>query len=295
MGITGNCAKFLLYSKKLGVDFSNTLMLGRQQLFISSPERTELQSAFNGFSQWPDNGGFAEPLFKALGAQAIQSMDYSDFEKATLIHNLNERVPRHQLNNYSVVFDGGTLEHVFNFPIAIKNCMDMIKVGGHFVAITPTNNYSGHGFYQFSPELFFTLFTPSHGFNLKMVAMGVEFPSTGITEWFKVKDPMRVGQRVTITNAYPTSLMIIAEKVRETETLQLQPFQSDYQHIWSVHHSINNDVKLEGEKKWVHQYRRWMPEFIKKIIRNIRGIPDKQSFVNELGVVNPLFFTKMDV
>jgi hypothetical protein len=194
MGITGKCAKFLLYSKKLGVDFSHTLMLGGQQLFISSQESTELQPAFDGFSQWPDNGGFAGSLFKALGAQTIQSMDYSDFEKATLIHNLNERVPPQELNNYSVVFDGGTLEHVFNFPDAIKNCMDMIKVGGHFVAINPTNNYSGHGFYQFSSELFFALFTPFHGFNLKLVAMGVEFPSTGITEWSKVKDPKSVGQ-----------------------------------------------------------------------------------------------------
>jgi len=32
-------------------------------------------------------------------------------------------------NKYDLVFDGGTLEHVFNFPVAIKNCMEMVKVG----------------------------------------------------------------------------------------------------------------------------------------------------------------------
>lgn len=295
MGITANCVKFLRYSQTQGVNFSTTVMLGRQQLFLSSIERKKILSSVENLHGLPDNGGFAESLFITLGAKTIESMDYSDFEKATLIHNLNDPIPPTQMDKYSVVFDGGTLEHVFNFPVAIKNCMDMLKVGGHFVSITPTNNYSGHGFYQFSPELFFTLFAPLHGFKLKLVAMGVELPSIGITQWYEVKDPKDVGGRVTIINSYPTSLMIIAEKVNKTEGLVLNPFQSDYRHIWNVHHSIQNDVTLEGEKKWIHFYRKWMPEFIKKYVRSARGVSDRQFLIDELGVVNPLFFSKMNV
>ncbi len=295
MGITANCAKFLFYSKTRGVDFSNTVMLGRQQLFLSEPERTTLYKEFDKPLHLPKSGEFAEELFIALGANKIDSMDYSDFERATIIHNLNERVPQALMSMYSTVFDGGTLEHVFNFPVAIKNCMDMLKVGGHFVSITPTNNQSGHGFYQFSPELFFALFTPAHGFKLKLVAMGVELPSKGITEWYEVKDPKRVGGRVLITNSYPTSLMIIAEKITATEGISLNPFQSDYHHIWDVHNAINHDVQVEGEGEWVHRYRRWTPEFIKRIIRRLRNPSNKQSYVKDLGLVNPLFFSKMDV
>jgi len=53
------------------------------------------------------------------------------------------------------VIDGGTLEHVFNFPVAIKNAMQMVRAGGRLSLSPPANNYFGHGFYQFSPELFY--------------------------------------------------------------------------------------------------------------------------------------------
>ena len=55
-------------------------------------------------------------------------------------------------NRFSALLDAGTIEHVFNFPQAIRNCMEMVKVGGHFIQVTVANNFIGHGFYQFSPE-----------------------------------------------------------------------------------------------------------------------------------------------
>jgi len=293
MGITSNCSKFLLYARTQGVDFSHTAMLGRQQLFFTENERKELQNKIQ--AELPCSGSFAEPFFTAMGASKIESIDYSDFEGATLIHNMNDEISPQHFNTYTVLFDGGTLEHIFNFPIAMKNCMNMLKTGGHFVSITPSNNYNGHGFYQFSPELFFSLFTPAHGFNLKLVAMGVDLPSKGITNWFRVTDPKRVGVRVTMTNSFPTSLMVIAEKISITEGLQLKPFQSDYKHIWDVHHSTYNNVKLEGEAHWIKYYRKWTPEFIKGMIHRWRSVPDKQKNVEGLGNVNPRFFTPMDV
>ena len=70
----------------------------------------------------------------------------------------------HLKNKYTLVIDGGCLEHIFNFPVAIKNCMEMLQEGGHFIGITPANNLMGHGFYQFSPELYFRIFSKENGF-----------------------------------------------------------------------------------------------------------------------------------
>jgi 2-polyprenyl-3-methyl-5-hydroxy-6-metoxy-1,4-benzoquinol methylase len=53
---------------------------------------------------------------------------------------------------YSVVYDGGKLEHVFNQPQALKNCMEMVRVGGYFLQTNTANKFMGHGFWQFSPE-----------------------------------------------------------------------------------------------------------------------------------------------
>ncbi|GHV03646.1 hypothetical protein AGMMS50229_03290 [Campylobacterota bacterium] len=43
--------------------------------------------------------------------------------------------------------------------------MELVKTGGHLILGTPIDNYYGHGFYQFSPELFFSLLDRDNGFD----------------------------------------------------------------------------------------------------------------------------------
>jgi hypothetical protein len=54
-----------------------------------------------------------------------------------------------------LVFDGGTSEHVFNIPKVLENYHKMLKVGGRIIHASPTSNYVDHGFYMFSPTLFY--------------------------------------------------------------------------------------------------------------------------------------------
>jgi 2-polyprenyl-3-methyl-5-hydroxy-6-metoxy-1,4-benzoquinol methylase len=76
----------------------------------------------------------------------VSSIDASDYENATYVHDLNVPIPDHLKGQFDLVDDGGTLEHVFNFPVALRNCMEMVKVGGHLLLNVPTNNFVGHGF-----------------------------------------------------------------------------------------------------------------------------------------------------
>lgn len=297
MGITRNCARFLTFAKSRNVSFERTVMLGRQVLYVTPQETKALFDYFkltpipvNAYSQ------FAESLFHSLGASVIDSIDYSDFEGASIITDMNEAIPANLKEQYSVVFDGGTLEHVFNFPQAIKNCMDMLKIGGHFIAITPANNQCGHGFYQFSPELFFSIFNPENGFELQQIIIGVDLPEKGIRDWYRVKEPAKVKRRVTLTNSQPTYLMVLARKIRSTNELALKPMQSDYQNVWEVHNSIKNSNPIETETYWIFLYRKYVPEVIKSIIRKLRNqSSDKQELIKELGLVNPAFFEKLEV
>ena len=300
MGITRNCVKFLSYAKTKGVSYEKTIMLGRQTLFVADDEMKEVLSKFNISFQSQffkaTTEHFAEPLFRVLGANVIDSLDYSNFENASILADLNEPIPASLQSKYTAVFDGGTLEHVFNFPQAIKNCMDMLHVGGHFVSITPTNNQCGHGFYQFSPELFFSLFTYRHGFKLNLIAIGVELPDIGIAEWYAVQDPHHVKQRVTLTNSSPSYLMIMAEKIADTKDIILRPMQSDYQFVWEVFSSIKNDIPREKENKLIYYYRKYTPEFLKRIVRNIMGrTVKKQINIEGFGKVNSDYFRKIEL
>jgi hypothetical protein len=272
-------------------------MLGRQVLYVT-PQETKALFDYFKLTPIPVNADsqFAESLFHSLGASVIDSIDYSDFEGASIITDMNEAIPANVKEQYSVVFDGGTLEHVFNFPQAIKNCMDMLKIGGHFIAITPANNQCGHGFYQFSPELFFSIFNPENGFELQQIIIGVDLPEKGIRDWYRVKEPAKVKRRVTLTNSQPTYLMVLARKIRSTNELVLKPMQSDYQNVWEVHNSIKNSNPIETETYWIFLYRKYVPEVIKSIIRKLRNqSSDKQELIKELGLVNPAFFEKLEV
>ncbi|CAN5846177.1 MAG: hypothetical protein USCGTAYLOR_01034 [Chromatiales bacterium USCg_Taylor] len=236
MGLDIHAARLLLYARGLGVSYRETAMVGRQTLHLSSRELHKLLGQFgypvpvaavNDF--FFRNQGFAEPLFHLLGAQRVRSLDASDYEHATDIVDLNAPIDESYKSIFSVVIDSGSLEHVFNFPVAIKSCMQMVEPGGHFIGVVPGNNFLGHGFYQFSPELFYRIFTQANGF--AVIKMFVFEDRAGAT-WFEVADPDRVKRRVELTNSRPTYLAVIAKKVRGAEIFATGVYQSDYVTLW---------------------------------------------------------------
>jgi SAM-dependent methyltransferase len=94
-------------------------------------------------------------LFKLLGFDSIDRIDYSDFEGAEHIVDLNkDGLPENLLGQFDAVVDSGTLEHVFHVPNALKNIISLVKVGGRIIFLSPSSNHMDHGFYMFSPTLF---------------------------------------------------------------------------------------------------------------------------------------------
>ncbi|MBX3291372.1 MAG: hypothetical protein KF881_00610 [Acidobacteria bacterium] len=234
MALDVNGVRFLLLAEKLGVSFGRTAMIGRQELSVDAGGLASELRRFGRVDADPEaiietGGGYAESFLELLGAQSSVSFDASDYEGASHVHDMNTVIGEEHRRRYSAVIDGGTLEHVFDFPTAIKNCMSMVEVGGHYLAITPTNNYSGHGFYQFSPELYFRVFSPANGFEVvRMMA----FEETSDPKWYDVADPDAVRSRVTIINSVPTLLLLIAKKTSEADVFRT-PQQSDYLAAWN--------------------------------------------------------------
>ena len=94
-------------------------------------------------------------LFRALGFDDVTSLDYSDFEGASYVVDLNQPgLPEALIGSFDVVLDSGTLEHVFHVPHALRNMMSMAKVGGRVIFLAPSSNHLDHGFYMFSPTFF---------------------------------------------------------------------------------------------------------------------------------------------
>jgi len=236
MGINVNNLRFLARARKRGADFSRTVTLGRQGLHLSRAqfEAVLLREFELGLAPAAVGAayarGFAEGVFELLGAGEVHSLDYSDFQGATHVADLNRPLPAEWHGRYTAVVDGGTLEHVFHFPAAIESCMRLLAVGGHFVGLTVANNYVGHGFYQFSPELFHRVLSPENGF--AVVEMFVH-EGREARVWRHALDPDALGRRILLRNARETGLLVLARRTAAVEPFARVPLQSDYQELWT--------------------------------------------------------------
>ncbi len=231
-------------------------MLGRQNVYVSGPEFVALVRSMGmegtgGLAgAVKESGEFAESFFGGLGASVVDSIDASDFEGASLIHDLNEPVPDAWHERYDVVYDGGTLEHVFDFPRAIGNAMRMTRVGGHLLLQTPANNMMGHGLYQFSPELFFRVLGPANGFEIRRL-LAVE---DGVSaRGYEAVDPLKAGVRGEMANRVPVWLHVEARKTGRTPERLNEIQQSDYQTRWEhTGQDAGEVVHLADPHHWVN-------------------------------------------
>ena len=133
------------------------------------------------------------------------------------------------IEQFDLVFDGGTLEHVFNFPTALKNCMEMVKPQGRFVSVTLPNNWCGHGFYQFSPELFFRALGPDNGFSV----VEMYFADVEGRHFYRIVDPAAVQERVQLWTSEPVFLLVHARRDAVRDVFSTTPQQSDYVSDWA--------------------------------------------------------------
>ncbi len=107
-------------------------------------------------------------LFRLLGYKTTESMDYFPDEHPTYVEDLNCPVPQTLHGRYSLVYDGGTMEHCFNSPQVMKNAVALVKTRGIVIHHVPMNNWVDHGFYQFSPTLFFDFYGANGFTDLEM-------------------------------------------------------------------------------------------------------------------------------
>lgn len=276
MGIDKDVAKFLLSARDQKVNFKKSLMLGNQKFQFFNSDYAELGNAFkiDNFTDVKTSLDF----FRFLGAEEIQAMDFSDYEGAEILHDLNKPIGDELKEKFTFVLDGGTTEHVFNFPTALANAMEMVAGGGHLVIITGGNNFLGHGFYQFSPELFYRALSRENGFEMKrLIAAEVG------GRWFEVADPKQIKGRVELINDKPVYLMILARKIETKPLFQIAPQQSDYVEMWQSEAANQSGDAAPGKLKNILKKNAFVRETLigikqKQFERDVRR---SRSFANE--------------
>jgi FkbM family methyltransferase len=109
-------------------------------------------------------------LMGHLGFEEIMSLDVSSYEGCDIVADLNapfEVSP----GQFDLVIDNGTLEHCFNVAQAFFNAKQLCATGGVIFHNNPAN-WFGHGFWSFSPCVFFDFYA-ANGFEVQVFLRNV--------------------------------------------------------------------------------------------------------------------------
>lgn len=203
----------------------NVVTLGRQGLSLDRDAKIVATKKYGIKKSLVESDWCESLLIEHFGAASVVSVDCSDFEGASIIHDLNEPI---QIDRqFDTVLDFGTTEHIYNVKVVYENVRTLCKLGGGVIHLLPANNFCGHGFYQFSPMFFRSVYDAMSGFDMDVMYLAKM--STDV-DWFRV-DVVAVTDRFVFYNDYPTTIMVIL--VKSADGLELKVQQPDYQNRWS--------------------------------------------------------------
>jgi hypothetical protein len=264
MAITVNGGKFIASVVKKDIQLGDLVVIGRQGLytpksvlngFLASASRASCYSLESGDHGLPREGEWADDVFWHFGATALTVLDASTYEGANRIHDLNQKLPDELEGRFDCLIDGGSLEHVFNVPEALSSYMKMVKVGGHVILLDmPATNCCGHGFYQFSPAIFWQVFSRENGYRIIDMVMTETRP---FAPFWRVVDPAEYGGRVELVHNNPCHIYVVAQKCREFAGFGKKfPVQDDYAQAWAG--KLNASAKERPRLRSIAGLARWL-------------------------------------
>jgi hypothetical protein len=202
-------------------------MLGRQQVFFTKRDFSYVMRD-TGLEIEHDpsiaEGGFAEPLFRKLGAQTVESIDASPYEKASIIADFNQPISPELHGKFTLFVDFGSFEHIYNVSQSTSNVAKLLCPRGWLLILTQANGFAGHGLYQFSPEFFYSVFSQANGFaHTAAFLVDIQDPQ----DWYYMPNPRRIGGRNIIPSDRSYYVICMASKLHDVHTFCVQ--QSDYE------------------------------------------------------------------
>lgn len=253
--------------KQYGIDLSETLTLGRQFRAFTQKEFRKYLLQFSDIPaeklQKDFESPYAEEIFQDMYGAKLKSLDGFAHENPDIVWDLNRPVPEEMKAICTCLIDGGTMEHVFHVPQLLHNSFSMLKEGGCYISMVPTNNFNGHGLYQFSPDFFYSVFAKHNGMEIRDVFI-VKFSAKNKV-WKLNASTAAAGERLQFDVNTQTEIYVIAQKTGPTPEI-LTAQQTDYEEGWyeeerSITNTASRDSLIEkAPRKLVYTFRQFLFE-----------------------------------
>jgi SAM-dependent methyltransferase len=219
MGIDTHSLNLLRCARAKYGDLGNTITLGRLAVLLGP----------KAMQRWAGSksGTYCEQLLiDHFGASHVDSIDNSAYEGATIVADMNKPLPSQLDHQYDTVIDFGCTEHIFDVAQSYRNITSLCKPGGRLMHVVPSNGYCGHGFYQFSPEFFFSRYSQANGYADTEVYLAELIDPRHL---YRVPPPSN-GKRINVRSIDEMYVLAIA---RYTGATEVRTQQSDYVFTWS--------------------------------------------------------------
>lgn len=231
MGVDKHSLNFL--SAELGRVPQNAevITFGRQEIHVG------LDKIGLGVGTRTDGRCYLEDFFHVHRPDCtVTSLDISPYEGAGIVHDLSLPCDENLHGKYDLVIDFGTSEHVYDPISSFRNAANLVKTGGVILHCLPSNGMCGHGFYQFSPDLFHRIYSEENGF----AGTTVFVASLLNTSRSFLVNPA-VGVKREKWNFMGPSY-VLARTCKVNSTFTLNGVQEDYRFTWeSEEHSQNTE------------------------------------------------------
>lgn len=250
--------------KRVGTEYLggeiSCLMFGRAKMSLTDPQ-IDYVNRNDGVDR-NVLSGWANDYLKAQGCDRVDSLDYSDFEKAELLLNLNSSILDDELyhphlNGYDLILDYGTSEHVFNPAMSFFNAAMLLNEGGLLNSALPVTGWLDHGLFQFSPAFFYAVNREEFSLE-RLYFFAYDRASTDVLCWDGMSEDFREHVHGTFDGSFAANCMqflgmpVMAWAVfRKTEKISQYEFmlnthQQVYEKMWV---SDNELSALQGEKR----------------------------------------------
>lgn len=220
-------------------------------------------------------------FFKLLGIDDMESMDISEYEHATIIHDLNKPVPKNLEDKYDFIVDGGTFDHLFDLKTVFMNVNKMLKKDGRVFQWNAASNFTGAAYLSFGPDLFLDYFLLNRFADCKVWL--AELKDRGQPSKWNFYELEMVSDYYRLRSKHYLLTVVLAEKCPNT-TWNKIPTQSHYrdQELWADYHASKKNV-LASPRKTLKGHKRFsfLGETMGSILRRITG----QEFLIHRGYI----------
>jgi SAM-dependent methyltransferase len=193
MGLSA-CAVELIINEHLyrTLDKARVLLIGRQNTDLTPGAMTRLLDLYDLLpresyaiekpgsmnhtvqSLGPEFERLADvSVFRSLADCTVSALDISDYEGAEIIHDMNRPLPWRYKRRFDFVYDGSSLDNIFNGPQALMNMWDLLKPGGRLVMYDAANS-AKTAYAQYSPDWYIDFFAINNAADCKIYVQ--EFP-----------------------------------------------------------------------------------------------------------------------